>query len=635
MLTWCVALVMVLTFLPARTLAAGGGNYFYFMSDTGSDAVVVATKVLHENDEEITDFTDVRVPLDTTHGVTGWYADKKLTTSVTTLSYDAARLVPVPLYPKVEKGFWVTFESNGGTYMAPQFFTEQTSEPANEPTKFGYDFAGWYADEALTQKAEFASISSAITLYADWTARDDTKYTVLYWQENAEDNEYSYVESEYQQGTTGEETAVVAKEYEGFTAEPITQQTIAGDGTTIVNVKYKRNVYDVRFWNVLYTVGHYGELAEEFEDLRITAKYGANIRDQWPRDFDAAWEVEIESWHFQANIDVMPLGGQNFYRVNPFGNESAEYYVEDLNGEYVLDHTDTGAPFNSAISEEDRYDIGGFTYKEYITTKPKFWSDRDQCYYDEYSGAKFYYTRNSYSVAYMNKSKNPVRETLYKYEADISNAAAFVPDRPYGVPENYTFKGWYKDPECTEEFDFADKTMPAHNVTVYANWVAPICDVKFVAYSEDIKTLEDVPYGTDIANQIPQVNLHEGDEFYGWTYDEAGTRPFNEGTKITSSIVLYAQTGNKNGYTVTYDANGGTGTVPTDPYCYARNRLAMVLSSNGLTAPAGKTFQGWNTAADGSGTMYQSGDSISVSGNITLYAIWKNKHRPNPPHAHR
>ena len=125
------------------TAEKSGGNYFYFMSGTEGDAIVVATKVLHENDAAITDFTDVRVPLDTTRGVTGWYADKALTTPVTTLSYDAARTVPVPLYPKVEKGFWVTFESKGGTYMAPQFFTKQASEPTAEPTKFGYDFAGW------------------------------------------------------------------------------------------------------------------------------------------------------------------------------------------------------------------------------------------------------------------------------------------------------------------------------------------------------------------------------------------------------------------------------------------------------------------------------------------------------------
>ncbi len=41
-----------------------------------------------------------------------------------------------------------------------------------------------------------------------------------------------------------------AKSYLGFTAQTITQETIAGDGSTIVSVYYKRNIYTVTFWSV-------------------------------------------------------------------------------------------------------------------------------------------------------------------------------------------------------------------------------------------------------------------------------------------------------------------------------------------------------------------------------------------------
>ena len=634
MLAGVLALVMIMTLLPIGTLAADGDggsaatqentNFFYFMSSADDDAIVVATKVLRSGDPSIDDFSDVVVPLDTTHGVAGWYADKELTTPVTELSYNAARTAPVPLYPKVEEGFWVTFDSNGGTYVVPQFYAGHASAPTNSPTKFGYTFAGWCTDETLTNTANFDDITEPATVYAKWEAAD-AKYTVIYWQENADDENYSYKESEYKTGTTGQLTDAVAKSYKGFTApEEITQQIIKGDGTTIVNVYYERNTYDVKFWNVLYDGEHNGDLGEEFEDLCITAKHGASIRQMWPRNENAAWETKIGSWHIQANLDVMPLGGQDFYRVNPFGQESAEYYIEDLNGEYVLDHTDTGAPKEAAIGEEDQYKIIGFKYEKYIAEN-QFWSERDNCFYDEYGGAKFYYKRNSYRVAYMNKSENPVKETEYKYEADISDAADFVPDRPYGVPENYVFAGWYADEACTAAYDFAGKTMPADNVTVYAQWEPPVCEAKFIAYGQEIRTVTDIPYETDIAGQIPTVQLQENDEFYGWTYDEAGVQPFNAGTKITGKITLYAQIGNKNGYTVTYDANGGSGTVPIDSYRYARNRQAMALSGDGLTAPTGmgSTFFGWNTEADGSGTMYAPGSAVSVPHDITLYATWK------------
>ena len=88
--------------------------------------------------------------------------------------------------------------------------------------------------------------------------------------------------------------------------------------------------------------------------------------------------------------------------------------------------------------------------------------------------------------------------------------------------------------------------------------------------------------------------------------------------------MLYAQINDGKSYAVTYDPNGGTGTV-TDLNRYAQNKLAKVLSSNGLTAPEGKVFLGWNTKADGTDEMKYPGSSVLVTGNITLYAVWGNK----------
>ena len=73
-------------------------------------------------------------------------------------------------------------------------------------------------------------LDQALTLHAVWTANTDTRYTVIHWQENADDDEYSYAESETKTGTTGTQTNATAKSYTGFTAQTIAQQTIAGDG---------------------------------------------------------------------------------------------------------------------------------------------------------------------------------------------------------------------------------------------------------------------------------------------------------------------------------------------------------------------------------------------------------------------
>ena len=632
-----------------------GVNYFYFMDSTADAAIVSATKVLHKDDADITSFADVAIPLDSTHGVAGWYMDKELTNKVTSLSYDE-KAGCVFLYPDIQEGFWITYESNGGSYVAPQFFTKKGETEPTVPTRSGYTFTGWFTDSALTQKADFSAIVEPTTVYAGWKVADTT-YTVVHWWDNADDDEFSYHESESLNGTTGELTAATAKTYEGFTARPIEQKTIAGDNSTIVNVYYERNKYEVKFYGYIVDNGFW-QIGQEFPEKKITAKHGAKIYNWWPggiwiiladdlkdetsdtgfRKFanEAEHDAYIEEHQneYQANLMVMPLGGANYWYTNMNSATTAEYYLETLNdGEYNLDHTDSGADVHSVISPGDSYEITGFTFDHYVPGK---WTDEEYSflkeyledekveYKDKWNGAKFYYKRNRYDVLYMNNGDHPVNSVTYKYQADISKAAEYTPDRPEGIPSDYVFKGWYFDQTLTAPYNFAGRTMPAGNITVYAKWGPPICNVKFMAYGEEVADYNNIPYNTSVSEKIPPVDLRAGDRFYGWAYDVAGTQPFNVDTLITRDIVLYAQINDGKSYAVTYDPNGGTGTV-ADSNRYAQNKLAKVLSSNGLTAPEGKVFLGWNTKADGTGEMKYPGSSVLVTGNITLYAVWGSK----------
>lgn len=629
-----------------------GVNYFYFMNSTEDDAIVSATKVLHKDDAAITSLADVAIPLDSTHGVAGWYTDKELKNKVASLSYDE-KAGCVFLYPDIQKGFWITYESNGGSYVAPQFFTANEATAPTAPTRSGYAFTGWFKDSALTQQADFSAIAVPTTVYAGWEVAD-TKYTVVHWWENADDDEFSYHESESLNGKTGEQTKAVAKTYEGFTAQPITQETIAGDNSTIVNVYYERNEYAVKFYGFIVDNGFW-QIGNEKTEKRITAKHGAKICDRWPggiwiiladdlKDETSengfkkfANEAEYDEYikehqtEYQANLVVMPLGGANYWYTAMDSPSTAEYYLETLNdGEYELDHTDSGAIDISTISPGDCYAITGFTFNHYV---PGVWTDeelikypflKEKQYKDKWNGSKFYYTRNRYDVIYMNNGDHPVNSVEYKYQADISKAAEYTPDRPDGIPSDYVFKGWYFDQTLTAPCNFAGQIMPADNITVYAKWGPPICNVKFMAYGKEVAGYDNIPYNTSVSEKIPKVTLHEGDSFYGWAYDVAGTQPFNVDTRITRDVVLYAQINDGKSYAVTYDPNGGTGTV-ADSNRYAQNKLAKVLSSDGLTAPEGKVFLGWNTKADGTGEMKYPGSSVLVTGNITLYAVWGNK----------
>lgn len=576
--------------------------YIFFKDNTGR---VVATKECTDG-QTVSDFSDVTFPVGSDESITGWYFDAANTQKADSVTINGQN---VTLYAKVEKGYWITFDANGGSYTAPVFYANGTTAaaPVTKPTLPGYSFDGWYLDKDCTNPADFSKITTSTTVYAGWKAADTT-YTVIHWQENADDNGYSYVTSdEKQPGASGTQTAATAKSYPGFTAQAITQETIAGDGSTIVNVYYKRNIYSVKF----YSSG-YG--SSEYEELRITAKYGANIKAKWP---GGTWKVSKNGTVAQSNIDVMPLGGANFYERNQ-GKGKAYYYLEDLNENYVLDHTDTGASTNSTVTKEDRYDITGFTCD--IVRSP-----RDGSNYNE---ANFYYTRNSYNVVYVSNGQT-VNTASYKYEADIGNAGEYEPTtKPVGK-EDYVFDTWYADPTGQTKYDFTGKKMPAQNITVYAKWVPPTYTVTLYDQDDNLVDALTIAKGAKIdESQVPTITLDEGETFLGWKLQD-GT-PFNLDTEINRNYELYAHVGSTKGYRVQYEGGKDTtGTAPLDDTNYAEGSYADVKLPGDL-AKADKVFLGWAEATDPT-KIYQPGDKLpieagkAVDGVITLYAVWGDK----------
>jgi formylglycine-generating enzyme required for sulfatase activity len=75
-------------------------------------------------------------------------------------------------------------------------------------------------------------------------------------------------------------------------------------------------------------------------------------------------------------------------------------------------------------------------------------------------------------------------------------------------------------------------------------------------------------------------------------------------------------------YTVTYNTNGATGgTAPYDSNAYPAGTAATVLGPGTLTY-TGNVFACWNTQANGTGTSYAAGGTVTLSANLTLYAVW-------------
>ncbi|WP_276354807.1 InlB B-repeat-containing protein [Cohnella caldifontis] len=113
----------------------------------------------------------------------GWYSDEALT-----VPYDFSTPVTgdLELYAKWDEipavTHTVTFDSNGGTTVSSKTVVDSnTVTQPDAPTKSGFTFAGWYADEALTVSYDFSTpVTGNLTLYAKWDEVPVVTHTVTF-----------------------------------------------------------------------------------------------------------------------------------------------------------------------------------------------------------------------------------------------------------------------------------------------------------------------------------------------------------------------------------------------------------------------------------------------------------------------
>ena len=598
--------------------------YVYFYNPEGTQ-IMRTEKVADHN---VHDYSSVSYDVDATHKLVGWAAEVNGTT-------DIAKNITVPegstsvnVYAIIKEGYWVTFDSDGGSAIDSQFVFDKISlNDQTTPTKPGYTFVGWYDGESKVENGK--EITTPMTLKAHWKATE-VSYTVIHWWENADDDGYSFHVSENKTGLTGTEANAKAKSYDGFTAQPVTKKTIKGDGSTIVSVYYKRNVYEVRF----YSYSTWYTSSKEYTNLRITAKYGQDISKQWPTyNNSSTWSTKDNGSTYQANINTMPLGGAKFYGPQT-GNYycEASYYVEILPGEnsnitvggikYRLDHTDKIYGSNIKITEEDQYPLKGFTLNESISARIG----------QRYDGAKFYYTRNSYYLKFINNGKVD-KSASKKYEQSISGEN-YTPTRPSSLPEYYVFDGWYENELCEgEAYNFTGKKMPAQNVTLYAKWTASDVKLSYNLNNPEgtlVKKTEDVVAGTVASTVLPSIPTINEYSFAGWYYADGNgnitSEVFNTSNTITRDTSIVGKWLYKGELTVVYDPGAETdATVPTDGKVYAGG--ARVTVAGNATTTSDKKFLGWEL----NGNVYKPGQSFEVNKDIAnennqiiLTATWGN-----------
>ena len=212
----------------------------------------------------------------------------------------------------------------------------------------------------------------------------------------------------------------------------------------------------------------------------------------------------------------------------------------------------------------------------------------------------------------MTTTTNPIIKPTRSYTVSF-NANNTGITMPSAITKSYSYSGHYTDAASGTQMinengyitnSFKNTSYTA-NATLYAHWKAK-------------------PSVT-----IPSISKTGYTCSWNTSADGKGTT-YNGGdvTDKLNTQTLYAVCA-ANTYTVTYNSNGGSGTMTNDTATYNSN----YITKKNTFIKTGYTFNGWNEKADGTGTVwglttsgvYESGKSWkwTYTKNITLYAQWK------------
>lgn len=456
--------------------------------------------------------------------------------------------------------YLMTFNLGGGYGVEPVYARYGAAiGEIGTPTRPGYTFIGWDPEEIpKTMPADNT------TYTAQWTP-EQTNYTVVFWYENADDDGYSYAGSITQTalpGTTVQSSSFSNTAFDGQDSQHFTYnsdlaetQTVEGDGSTVLNVYFSRNVYKLTFnapsgwwYDTVATIeAKYNKsIFEEFNKAPFTTTYDGRAWEDTGNTYDYALQT----------LDRMPGTNVTFnlYRKSSNILKTIYYYVQAVDStlenptwpdEPGNDYTllkSVNTYFNYATYEEEYHEIEGFT--RFSRSDAGFDGSNQKDFSNR--ALNLYYLRNSYTLRFYNYDGFvDDRAASVKYEANLGQYD-FVPAYPDGLePNAYAFAGWYLNPQCTgEQVNLADMEMPASDLVLYANW-EPVGHTVNVYLDSTLETpigaTQTVAHG-EFAT-APQEPINGTYEFVGWFYMDGGVeKAFSfESMPVRQDLDIYAK----------------------------------------------------------------------------------------------
>ena len=212
---------------------------------------------------------------------------------------------------------------------------------------------------------------------------------------------------------------------------------------------------------------------------------------------------------------------------------------------------------------------------------------------------EYYYTVDNYSIAYIDENDN-----LCAINPGTTNIRAMdLEGNSLG--------------RCSITIKAKETTTKKVTTTQKSTTTAkPVCTVTFDANGGSVSTnSRKVNLGESIGT-LP-VATRTGYTFDGWyTHPSGGSQITEYSSMSSSNQTLYAHW-TPITYELRFDANGGAG-APA-----AQKGSSSYTISSTQPSRSGYTFLGWSKNSSASSASYHAGDSILLSSNTTLYAVWR------------
>ena len=529
----------------------------------------------------------------------------------------------------------VTFDTNGGTLtsMSPTRSVTYGGTYGELPTasRTGYHFLGWYTSTDYDTAIKIESTTKVTetsnhTLYAIWgklkVTLDANGGVAEDWDGNtgekvvvyAEYGKRYYLTTPYRDGYNfvGWYTA----ENGGTKVDDTTKVTATSDHTLYAHwSNYLTIKFDVNGGNGLNMTtksvecgGTYGELPQAYRTGYIFK--GWNTLESGRGSMVTSGTEVVYDYNHTLYAIWEPLS----YNVNLVINGGSVSYTSfdvTYDGTYVGLPTPNwpGHTFKGWNTKEDG---SGTT----ITTSTRVTATSNHTLYAIWT----------FKVTLILKGGN-VSHTTFDVIYGGTYAGLPTPNWP-----GYTFKGWNtKEDGSGTTITTSTKVTTKSDQTLYAQWVensstgdanVPVTyTINYFANGGTGAPSSQTKTKDKTLTLRTGVPTKYGYKFLGWSkFSTATSATYQPGDTYTgnASMTLYA-VWETNKYTVTYNANGGTGTMVNSDYTYG---VSKELSVNTFTKE-GYTFKCWNTKVDGTGINYTDKQSITISEDLTLYAQWK------------